>query len=258
MINAAILLIPDQDCMHLKSSHRNFITGIRKAVGKAINQHGLIDAGEKILVAMSGGKDSLVLLDTLTERLRYLPICYEVFAVHVSISNLPMKVDTNYLMEFCHDRNVELFIRNIKIDMDFSEIKSYCFFCAWNRRKVLFDMVKELGCHRLALGHHMDDIIETLLMSMCMNGRISSMPIKLSMFDGEFSIIRPLCFISEKEIKRYCRLKGFKTEVDECPYARDSKRQVFKEIIHHLEKTSPRIRKNLFNSMWNIDKKYLP
>lgn len=227
-------------------------------MGAAVNRYGLIQADEKVLVALSGGKDSLVLLDTLVSRISHLPVSYELWAVHVTVENFPVRADVDYLREFCFERKVPLHLRSVSVDRDVDEGKSPCFICSRHRRKALFDTVKELGCKRLALGHHMDDILETLLLSMTMNGRISAMPVRLSMFNGEFDIIRPLALLGEKEIERYSRIKNFKTDGTRCPLGDSTMRTGVRRVLSEIEKLNGKARKNMFAAMGNIDRQYLP
>jgi tRNA(Ile)-lysidine synthase TilS/MesJ len=242
----------------LRNLQQHHIKKIRKKAGRAINRYSMLGAGDRVLVALSGGKDSLTLLDVLSERLKYLPITYEIIAAHVTVECIPSKSEIGYLQNFCSERGIALHVRNIAVDIDLSSAKSVCFFCSLHRRKALFRLMGELGCSRLAFGHHMDDIIETLIMNMAIHGKFSTMPPRLPLFSGEFDIIRPLCLLHEQEVEQYCRLRGFTPAETACPYGDNSMRAAAKRLILEMEKLSRRARSNIFSSMLNIDHEYLP
>ena len=122
----------------------------------------------------------------------------------------------------------------------------------------MFEIAKEHQCNKLALGHHRDDAVESLLMSMMFNGTIASMPPKLSMFDGTFTLIRPLIFLSNDETQEYAAFRGFKKQKKSCPYERATNRTAVAEIVRCMEDLSPHVRGNLFAAMKNIRTEYLP
>ena len=240
------------------SKEKKYIQNIRKIVGKAINRYGQIAANDKILVAFSGGKDSLVLLETLADRRKYLPIDYEIMACHIKVKDISYEIDHEYVQTFCDRLKVPFYIEEVIADDIINSSKSVCFLCSWHRRKSLFKKCSELNCNKLAFGHHMDDAIETLLMNMVYNGNISSMPPKLSMFEDEFDIIRPLILLSEKEIQKYTKIREFIVQKKECEYSDKSKRDDMKKTIKDFERHWKRARKNLWRSMYNIHKDFLP
>ncbi len=229
----------------------------RKKVGRAINRYSMIRAGDRVLVAMSGGKDSLALLDIIAARLKYLPISYEIIAAHIIIDSLPPKLDAGALADFCAERGIPLYFKHISVDFDRTEGKSVCFYCSWHRRKELFRMMNELHCTRLAFGHHMDDIVETLIMNMAIHGKFSTMPPKLSLFGGEFDIIRPLCLITEQEVLQYSKLRGISVYEKSCPHGVTSIRAEAKRIVKSMGNLSAKARSNIYRSMFTIENEYL-
>lgn len=231
---------------------------INSKAGKTINQYELIVENDSVLVGLSGGKDSLALLDILYERLKFLPISYEIIPVHITSKQLEHLVDIQYLESFCKERNLQLLVEEIEIDLDENSDKKTCFLCSWNRRKALFQLMEKLNCNKLALGHHMDDAIETLLMNMTFNAEISAFPAKLHIKKGNFHIIRPLLNCTDAEIKNYTELKEFSLSSKKCPYEDNNKRAFFKEKVEEISSLHKLAKVNLFNSMRTIIQEHLP
>jgi tRNA 2-thiocytidine biosynthesis protein TtcA len=241
----------------IPKSEIKYLDKVRKIAGKAINRYNLIESDDGILVALSGGKDSLVLLDILTSRLKYIPAHYHLYAAHISIEGIPQKADIDYLSSFCKGLKVPFIYKHITLQRGINSGKSPCFVCSRNRRNELFTLAKELGCKKIAFGHHMDDIVETLLMNMTLHGKFSTMPPKLSMFKGNLYIIRPLTLLTDAEIVRYANLKQFSYAEDICEFGDNSKREEIKRVLYGLKKVYKKAKKNIFNSMSNIDSEYL-
>lgn len=239
-----------------KTDH--YLLKIEKTVGRAINRYSLIKEDDRVVVAVSGGKDSLVMLETISERRKRLPVSYEVIAVHVHIKNIGYETDSGFLKSFCDSLNVPLHIIETEADLDRDKSKAICFICSWKRRKILFDFMKQEKFSKLALGHHMDDAVETLFMNMISNGSMSSMPPLLSMFGGEFDLIRPLILLTEGEIEQYVKLKNFPPQIKTCPHATGTGRASVKMLVQEMVKIDINARQNIFNAMSNIHSEYLP
>jgi tRNA(Ile)-lysidine synthase TilS/MesJ len=235
-----------------------YIEKIEKTVGRAINRYSLIAGGDHVAVALSGGKDSLVLLETLARRRRRLPVTYELFAVHVCIKNIGYESEVNFMREFCTSLDVPFHLIEMEADLTLDETKSKCFVCSWHRRKALFNFAEEMNCGKLALGHHLDDAIETLMMNMMYNGITSSLPPSLSMFRGKLHVIRPLILLEKSEIDRYAEIREFPAEVKRCPYGEDTARIKAREMIKQMTSGSSAVKKSIFRSMSHIHKEYLP
>lgn len=227
-------------------------------IGKAIYDFDLIQSGDNILVGVSGGKDSLALLVTLAERAKSSKVPYKVYAAHIRSAVAEYETDTTFLQELCNSLGVELVLETISVELEQGSKKPMCFVCAWNRRKKLFQIAKRLNCNKLALGHHRDDAITTLLMGMFFNGNISSMPASLSMFDEELHIIRPLIYLSEDEIRRFAKIRSFAEQVKRCKFENATNRKKVEELIEQIEQYAPEVRDSLFASMRNIKSDYLP
>lgn len=231
---------------------------IRNRFQKAMKEYALIENDDHILVGLSGGKDSLALVELLGERMKVHVPRFRVTAAHITVTNIPYQSDLNYLKEHCEKAGIEFVHRETTFGMDNGRKKSTCFICSWNRRKTLFEIASELGCNKIALGHHLDDIVETLLLNMIYQGSIQTMPAKLKMNKFDMTIIRPLALIPEKELKEMERIRSYRKQIKNCPHEKDSSRKDAKNLIAELEKWNPDVRSSLLASMQNIYPDYLP
>lgn len=220
--------------------------------------YGLLADGDKVLVALSGGKDSLMLLRMMAQRARLHKPSISVEAAHVIMDNIPYETDRTYLEGFCSDCGIRLHILHTSFDESTDKRKTKCFLCSWNRRKTLFQFAEANGFNKIALGHHMDDILTTLLMNMTYEGSIQTMPPLLKMEHYPLSIIRPLCLVSEADIKVVAETEGFHKQKTVCPYDTVTKRAAMNEVFHTLEKLNPEARYSLWRSMTNIRETFLP
>ncbi len=242
----------------LTKQQRTFIANLQKRIGKTIFNHKLISEGDRVLVGLSGGKDSFVLLDALSSRRNAIPFRYELAAAHISTSHNIYEADIDFMKNICENYEIKFFHRKITIDFNRDPKLSACFVCSWNRRTELFKMTNQLGFNKLALGHHMNDAAETLLLNMAFNAEISAMPHKVNMFDGKFEIIRPLLETLERDIIKYADLKDFNKQVQTCKYESKSRRSTIKNIIKELENVNKDVVRNIFRSMNKILPEYLP
>jgi tRNA 2-thiocytidine biosynthesis protein TtcA len=231
---------------------------ICKKVGKTIYDFNLIENNDRVLVGLSGGKDSLILVETLADRKKHIPVSFELFAIHVTAVNVGYKADTEYLADFCKELDVPLYLEEVEVDFNRKPEKQPCFICSWARRKKIFNKAKEIECNKIALGHHFDDAVKTMLMNMIYHGSYSSLPQKLSMFGGRTELIRPLLMIPEKELALYASLRGFGQHEKSCPYQDSTKRHEMEDLILYIERLNADARKNLFRAMDNIYREYLP
>lgn len=241
----------------ISKTEKIFIDKVDKKIGKTINDNNLILEGDKILIAVSGGKDSLVLLDSLWRRLKFIPIKYEIIAVHISLVGLSYQIDKNVIKEFCDNRGIEFKIIEEKVDISLSN-KSPCFICSSTRRKLLFEFAVANNCNKLAFGHHMDDAVETLLMNMMYHSNISSIPYSIDMFDGKFQIIRPLLKIRNNETLQYSEIFNYPKMKSLCSFEDKTKRKLASDLINTMENNYKNSISSIFASMKNIDNEYLP
>lgn len=231
---------------------------IRKRFGKAVKDYNLLEENDKILVGLSGGKDSLLLLHLLAERCRIYKPRISVVAAHVKMSNIPYKSSDNFLHEFCRERNIELHIAETSFDASTDTRKSPCFLCSWNRRKMLFTIAQEQGCNKIALGHNMDDFLETMLMNITFQGAFSAMAPKMQMRKFPIGIIRPLCLVNEEDARVFAEACHYPQQEKRCPHENSSNRKQMKDLLAKLESLNPEARYNMWGAMSNIQHELLP
>ena len=229
---------------------------ISSRIGKAIGDYNMIEDGDRILVAVSGGKDSLSLLTLLNERKKWAPIKYELIAMHVETDHRCAGcVHTDTLKKFFKDNKIAYKFKKIKVRGKDNSVS--CFWCSWNRRKALFLAAKELGCRKIAFGHHKDDIIQTLLLNIFYHGEFAAMNPRQELFKGKIIVIRPLCYVEEKSLQRFSRECGFKAQISTCPNAEISKRRMMKNIIKDIEKDCSYVKTNIFRSVSRVKEDYI-
>ena len=228
---------------------------ISKRAGKALCDYNMIQDGDKILVAVSGGKDSMTMLRVLHERRAFVPIKYELLAVHVDMG-YPCQ-HPKILAGHFKKMGVDYHIEKIDILKGKTRKDITCFWCSWNRRKALFETAARFGCSKVALGHHHDDIVETILLNLFFQGEISAMSPRQELFKGKITIIRPLCYVEEKLILQYAQVADFPHHKCSCPNAETSSRTKITNILSDLEKVCPDVKKNIFRSLKRIKKDYL-
>ena len=240
------------------TEEEKMIRRIEKRFSKGVVEYGLIEDGDKILIGLSGGKDSLALVELLAKRARVFKPKFSVVAVHVVMKNIPYQSDIKYLKEYVESFGVPFVLYETEFDATTDSRKSPCFLCSWNRRKALFTVAKENGCNKIALGHHMDDILETLLMKITYQGAFSSMPPRLVMKKFDMMIIRPMCLVHESDLIEMAQVRGYRKQVKNCPYESQSSRSTMKGILKQLEAMNPEARYSLWGSMTNVQEELLP
>lgn len=225
-----------------------FYNSIRKFFRKGCADYSLLADGDKILVALSGGKDSLMLLELLAAQAKIYKPQIQVEAAHVIMDNIPYETDRSYLASFCGRVGVRLHILHSSFDESTDPRKTKCFLCAWNRRKALFQFAEQKGFNKIALGHHMDDILVTYLMNITFEGNASTMQPMMQMEHYNLSVIRPLCLVHESWIKEYAQVAGFEKQKTLCPYEQETRRQSMTEVFAHLEELNPEARYSLWHA----------
>ena len=227
-------------------------------MGTTMRDHALVEEGDHVLVGLSGGKDSMILLESLVERKAAVPFDFGITAAHVEATGIGYQIDKVKLSLFCDKLNVPLFYKTIEPDLEKESSKSACFICSWNRRKELFILANELDCNKLALGHHRNDAVETLLLNMIYHGSISSLPYSLNMFEGKLKLIRPLMDLDERMLEEYAVLNDLVKIEKSCPHEDSTQRESIAQLIKQIELLHGAGPYNMFKSMDKIFTEYLP
>jgi len=226
---------------------------------QACQQYGLLSDGDRVLIGLSGGKDSLLLTELLGRQARIFVPRIEVTAVHIRVRERNYQSDLSYLESFCREAGVPFMVRDTEIETpEDAREKDPCFVCAWYRRKALLNLAQELGCNKIALGHHRDDILHTLLLNLTFQGSFATMPPLLQLDKMPLAHIRPLCLIDEKDIIRYAELRGYQKQTRLCPFEHASSRTDIRQLFSQLEALNPDVRSSLWNAMENVKQDYLP
>jgi len=222
-----------------------------KRFNKGCVDYRLLEDGDRILIALSGGKDSLELVRMLAQRARIYKPHIEVEAAHIIMDNIPYETDRSYLQEFCREQGVRLHILHSSFDESTDPRKTRCFLCAWNRRKTLFEFAVSNGFNKIALGHHMDDILVTFLMNITFEGSASTMLPSLRLKHYPLTIIRPLCLVREADIRKVAEELQFTKQKAQCPYEETTRRRDMQQIFQQLEQLNPEARYSLWRAMMN-------
>ena len=220
---------------------------LQRRFRKALRDYRLIEDGDKILVGLSGGKDSLCLLEFLARQSKVYQPLFTVEALHVRMENIQYETDTRYLQQFCDTLEVPLHIITTRFEP--SDKKPACFLCSWQRRKQLFNLAQKLGCNKIALGHHQDDLIHTTLMNLTFQGQFSTMPAYLEMEKMPLAIIRPLCLCEEADIKAYAEQQGYEKQLKQCPYEHDTNRTAAYELFERMQQMNTEARYSIWNAL---------
>ena len=217
---------------------------------KAIEEYKMINEGDKIAVCLSGGKDSITMLQALKALQRFYPKKFELIAI--SIHPGFEFFDTDFLQKICDDLQIPLFIEksNAKeIVFNIRKEKNPCSLCANLRRGVINSVAIREGCNKIALGHNQDDVLETFLLNLLYTGNITTFAPVSYMDRSKITLIRPLVYTPEKEIRRFIRKNNLEVMPKVCPMDGTSKREDMKQLIITLTKSIPMLRANLFGAI---------
>ena len=240
-----------KDQFELNRSQKN----LRRDVGRAIVDFNMIEDGDLVMVCISGGKDSYTLLNVLQSLQKYAPIKFRIHAVNLDQKQrgFPGHVLTQYLEELQIDYKIIEQDTYSIVKKKIPEGKTYCGLCSRLRRGILYNYAESLGADKIALGHHRDDIVETLFLNMFYGGNLSAMPPKLLSDDKRNIVIRPLAYCKELEIDRYAKLMNFPIiPCDLCGSQNHLQRQSIKSMLRQWDKKNPGRIESIFRSITNI------
>ena len=240
-----------KDQFELNRSQKN----LRRDVGRAIVDFNMIEDGDLVMVCISGGKDSYTLLNILQSLQKYAPIKFRIHAVNLDQKQpgFPEHVLPQYLEELQIDYKIIKQDTYSIVKKKIPEGKTYCGLCSRLRRGILYNYAESLGADKIALGHHRDDIVETLFLNMFYGGNLSAMPPKLLSDDKRNIVIRPLAYCKELEIDRYAKLMNFPIiPCDLCGSQNHLQRQSIKSMLRQWEKKNPGRIESIFRSITNV------
>lgn len=222
---------------------------VRRRLREGIREFGLIDQDDHILIGVSGGKDSLALMELLGEVMRRSNGKFRLSALHVRMENVDYAGDVGYLEEVASASGVAFHVRTGCFSADRESGRSPCFLCSWNRRKIMFETARELGCNKIALGHHQDDILHTALMNLMFSGSFSTMPVRLRMRKFPMTLIRPLCKEHEADLRAWAGFRKYRPLEKCCPYETVSNRTSVRGQFQNMERISPEFRYHLWHAL---------
>ncbi|MBI5006474.1 MAG: tRNA 2-thiocytidine(32) synthetase TtcA [Nitrosomonadales bacterium] len=249
--------------IHFESRSTNFnrLKGrLESSVGKAIGDFNMIEEGDTVMVCLSGGKDSYTLLDILLTLRKRAPIDFRIVAMNLDQKQpgFPADVLPNYLKSIGVDFHIETQDTYSIVKEKIPEGKTTCSLCSRLRRGIIYKVAGELGANKIALGHHRDDMVETLFLNMFFGGKLKAMPPKLVTDKGDHIVIRPLAYCAEKDIARYARGMEFPIiPCNLCGSQENLQRQNIKQMLHEWERQYPGRTQIIFSAMQDVRTSHL-
>ncbi len=246
----------------------NLYKKIKKLIGKAIFGYDLVKEGDRILIALSGGEDSLVLTHFLSEWRHLYHKNISLYAIHLDMgfskNEEEYEKGVEYLKGFCEEREITFIFD--KINAGEMAIETYdkgtaspCFVCSWHRRKYFFNLANNLDVKKIAFGHNKDDVIVTFFINMFYCGELSTILPKQEMFKGNLYLIRPLYFVEKEMISRFVKQKGWKILANPCPFSGETKRTFWHKFLkENIFAKEPIIKRNVFSAIFKPRLDYLP
>lgn len=235
-----------------KNREEQLHTKIVKRFRKAVSEFSMLADGDKILIGLSGGKDSLCLMEMMAERQRIFKPHIRVEAIHIRMDNVHYESDTSYLQKFATRLGIPLHVATTRFEtkegIDVKD-KPACFLCSWQRRKEMFRFAQDNRFNKIALGHHQDDIIHTAMLNLFFQGSFATMPAILKMERMPITIIRPLCLEEEKDIEEYAHLRQYAKQKKMCPFELTTNRTQMKQIFESIENINPEARYSIWHAL---------
>lgn len=217
-----------------------------RKVNRAVAIYGLLAAGDRVAVAVSGGKDSLALLRLLRDRREFFPPPYEVVALHVAYSGWEVGAPPReVLAEHFTREGVPYEI--VEVDLTGGAVN--CFRCSWLRRKALFSAAQRLGCNKLALAHNLEDIAETTLLNLLEHGRMERPEPCTELFGGRLTLIRPVVFFTAHELRRFCKVCGLPVYESTCPHQHTGQRAQIGAFLREMQKSRREVYVNVYRAL---------
>lgn len=230
---------------------------INRLIGQAMHAYRMLADGDRVMVAVSGGIDSLVLTAILSLWQKKAPISYSLFPVHIDMGFKGAETEavSRQLARFVGDTTI---VRTtLGPDALAEEDRGGCFRCARNRRTRLFSLAREKRCNKLALGHHKEDIIETFFINLLYSGNLSTMVPSQSLFNGNLTVIRPLAYLDKDQIRQLAASFGLTPVANPCPLSGTTKREHVRRLLDDLYRQDPHIKGNIFSALANVRPEYL-
>ena len=230
---------------------------IVKQAGRGINRFSMIEEGDTVLLGISGGKDSLALAFCLSLRRSWLPITYKLRAAVIDWREYPIPEQSR--------ADLEMFFQLLDIEYEFIRARMFssgfegrfdCYLCSRNRKRILFEKASEYNIGKIALGHHLDDIVETTLINLCLRGNFSTMMPVQRFFGGEMTIIRPMCEVYERDIQKLTTRLDMPVHETECPYRHSNIREEIKPILRQLQHLDKRVKEHIYQAHFNVNTDY--
>lgn len=232
--------------------------GLNRKIGRAMHDFSMFSEGDQVLVAVSGGVDSLALVCMLSVWQKKAPVHFDLYACHIDHGFWRKEVSAAPPSEAIGEQ-----LRTFGVDVEIvaerqtDEEKRTCFLCARNRRSQLFDLAEEKGCNKIALGHHKDDLIETFLLNAIYSGNISTMVPRQDLFAGSLAIVRPMAYLEKTEVEHIAEIYGLKPVKNLCPLSDDTRREKVRGLLQRLYSEEPLAKNSLFAALSNVRKDYL-
>ncbi len=228
---------------------------IRRVFNDTCKRYHLLADGDHILVGLSGGKDSLALMELLAERSRVWVPRFSVEACYVRMENIPYRSDEDYLRTFAEGLGVPLHVVSTQYDEQTDRRHTRCFLCSWHRRKQLFETAQRLGCNKIALGHHLDDVMQTAILNLTFQGAFSSIRPSMTMDKFPITLIRPLCRLRERDLQAWADARGYRPQLRLCPYEETTRRADAQRVVSSLEALNPELPHSILHALaWEEEK----
>lgn len=231
---------------------------INKKIGQAMADYGMLADGDHVLLAVSGGVDSLVLAWVLYHWQKKAPVDYVLHPVHIDMGIWEQSLGGDNPAHLIQQEMKKIGLSlSVEGSLPLQEEERTCYTCSKLRRKQLFDLASRLKCNKVAFGHHKDDLIETLFLNMFYSGNISTMVPSQSLFDGGLTLIRPLAYVEKTEVMQVAEQAGLSPVTNVCPLAGDTRREEVQKIANTIYERIPGAKSSIFAAMANVRKGYM-